>query len=100
MWENGNIPKCIDVYKNLYEIKLFELPKRIDDIVNITTEANERIVALREGLCVPFTELICYWDYINDNTQFSTHQGIKGLEFDRVAVKVPDSINHNDKSVN
>ena len=51
---------------------------------------NERIVLLRKGLAVSFSQLIIYWDYINDNTQFSTHQGIKGLEFDRVSVIMDD----------
>jgi DNA helicase-2/ATP-dependent DNA helicase PcrA len=89
LWENGKMPICLDVYKKLYEINLFELPKRIDDILS-DSDINEEIVALREGLSVPFSELINYWKYVNDKTQFSTHQGIKGLEFKRVAVIMDD----------
>lgn len=85
LWENGDVPTCIDIYKNLSESKLFELPKWIEEVLSEETEVSERITALREGLNTRFTELERYWDYINDNTQFSTHQGIKGLEFERVA---------------
>lgn len=90
MWGNKEIPTCIDIYKKLWEIKLFELPKRIEDILSTETDVNEKIVVLREGLSVPFSQLISYWDYVNDNTQFSTHQGIKGLEYNRVAVIMDD----------
>ena len=86
LWDSESVPTCIDVYKKLHEVALFELPKRIDEVLSNETEVNERITALREGLNVPFSELINYWEYINGNTQFSTHQGIKGLEFDRVSV--------------
>ena len=89
LWEN-NDPLCLDVYKKLQEIQIFDLPKRIDDILCNSIEADEKIMALREGLAVPFSELIKYWDYINDSTQFSTHQGVKGLEFERVAVIMDD----------
>lgn len=90
MWENGNVPTCIYVYKKLRELRLFDLPKRIDDILSTETEVNERIIALRKGLSISFNQLITYWDYVNDKTQFSTHQGIKGLEFDRVSVIMDD----------
>jgi DNA helicase-2/ATP-dependent DNA helicase PcrA len=90
LWDNKSVPTCIEVYKTLREIALFELPKRIDEVLSDETEVNERIAALREGLNVPFSELINYWEYINGNTQFSTHQGIKGLEFDRVSVIMDD----------
>jgi DNA helicase-2/ATP-dependent DNA helicase PcrA len=90
LWEDNKIPTCIDVYKSLSKMKLFDLPKRIEDIFDENTEASEAIKALREGLNIPFTELIAYWNYVNDNTQFSTHQGIKGLEYDRVTVIIDD----------
>ncbi|GBU27311.1 hypothetical protein R84B8_00841 [Treponema sp. R8-4-B8] len=89
LWDNKD-PQCLAVYKKLREIKLFDLPKRIDDVLSDSIEVDEKIIALREGLNVPFSELIKYWDYVNDCTQFSTHQGVKGLEFDRVAVIMDD----------
>jgi DNA helicase-2/ATP-dependent DNA helicase PcrA len=90
LWKDDKFPICLDVYKKLYKMNLFELPKRIEEILSDSAEVSEDVIALREGLRVPFSELINYWNYVNDNTQFSTHQGIKGLEFDRVAVIMDD----------
>lgn len=90
LWSDETMPICLDVYKKLSEIALFELPKRIEEVIGDESEVSAQIQALREGLNVPFSELINYWDYINDNTQFSTHQGVKGLEYDRVAVIMDD----------
>lgn len=90
LWNDDSTPKCIDVYRRLQETGLFELPKRIEDVLGSETEVSGEVVALRTGLEVSFSELQNYWDYVTDNTQFSTHQGIKGLEFDRVAVIMDD----------
>jgi len=90
LWHEGNIPTCIDIYRNLFKTGLFELPKRIEEILSDEVEVSERIAALREGLNTSFDELEKYWNYVNDNTQISTHQGIKGLEFERVAVIMDD----------
>jgi len=90
LWSKNTIPNCIDIYKNLTVSGLLELPKRIEEALNSNSESSGRIVALREGLSVSFDEVCSYWDYVNDSTQFSTHQGIKGLEFERVAVILDD----------
>lgn len=90
LWSNDNIPNCIDVYMRLSELELFELPRRIYEVLNTEVEVSGKTEALRKGLNIPFPELIKYWDYINGDTQFATHQGIKGLEFDRVAVVMDD----------
>jgi DNA helicase-2/ATP-dependent DNA helicase PcrA len=90
LWSEDKIPNCIDIYENLTSSGLLELPKRIEEVLNPFPESNERITALKEALKVSLDEVIRYWDYVNDNTQFSTHQGIKGLEFDRVAVIMDD----------
>jgi DNA helicase-2/ATP-dependent DNA helicase PcrA len=90
LWKNSKVPICLDVYRKLYKMNLFELPGRIEDILSDSNEVSEDVIALREGLTVPFSELTNYWDYVHDNTQFSTHQGVKGLEFDRVAVIMDD----------
>ena len=90
LWENNKIPICINVYKILSTMKLLDLPKRINDIIDETAEPTETTKVLREGLNVPFAELIAYWNYVNDKTPFATHQGIKGLEYDRVAVIMDD----------
>lgn len=44
----------------------------------------------REFLETPFNQIFPYKDYINEQSSFSTHQSIKGLEFDRVLVILDD----------
>lgn len=44
----------------------------------------------REFLETPFNQIFPYKDYINKQSSFSTHQSIKGLEFDRVLVILDD----------
>jgi len=92
LWGNENEPSCIDIYRMLAPMKLFDLPERIESVLAkpVENEDSTRLEALREGLSVPYSELLAYWNYVNDNTQFATHQGIKGLEFDRVSVIMDD----------
>jgi DNA helicase-2/ATP-dependent DNA helicase PcrA len=93
LWDDDKTPKCIDIYRKLASMKLFDLPPRIDRIFEHNSDDgddNPRIEALKQGLEVSFSELRAYWDYTNDNTQFATHQGIKGLEYDRVSVILDD----------
>ena len=92
LWDNEQTLKCIDIYKKLYEMNIFHLPSKIEEIINDNNDSDvdEKIQALRKGLSVSFDELRSYWDYVNDKTQFSTQHGIKGLEFDRVAVIMDD----------
>jgi DNA helicase-2/ATP-dependent DNA helicase PcrA len=40
---------------------------------------------------VSFDKLERYSAYVTDNTQFATHQGVKGLEFPRVMVIMDDT---------
>lgn len=90
LWDHENDPTCITVYRLLSELKIFELPKAISEILGESETQEKMIIALREGLRVPFSMVEEYWKYVNDLTEYSTHQGIKGLEFPRVAVIMDD----------
>ena len=37
LWAKDNIPTCIDVYRKLSELRLFELPKRIEEVLSVET---------------------------------------------------------------
>jgi len=90
LWGKDKDPTCLEVYQKLVEIDILELPKRIQEVLIANDESSDKIKALKEGLQAPFSELLAYWSFVNDKTQFSTHQGIKGLEFPRVAVIMDD----------
>ncbi|MCP1110258.1 UvrD-helicase domain-containing protein [Ohessyouella blattaphilus] len=92
LWENESIPSCLNILKSIKETGLFELDKRVDDILAEFIEGESaKITALRKALEVPFDELERYYSYATDNTQFATHQGVKGLEFPRVMVILDDT---------
>ncbi len=44
----------------------------------------------REFLATPFDQIKAYADYVAGKSPFGTHQGVKGLEFQRVKVVVSD----------
>lgn len=44
-----------------------------------------------EVMDLPIDEVRRYDDYVNNRSRFDTHQGVKGLEFDRVMVIIDDS---------
>ena len=91
LWKDGAIPTCIDVLKAIRENNLFNLNVRVDDILSKPIiDEDKKVTALRTALSVPFNELERYSAYVTDNTQFATHQGVKGLEFPRVMVIMDD----------
>ena len=60
-----------------------------------TTDANdeweEDLQAWVMVMDLPINMVRGYDDYVNQRTRFDTHQGVKGLEFDRVMVIIDDS---------
>lgn len=51
----------------------------------------QKISNLLAALNSPFSEVERYWEYINGQASFDTHQGVKGLEFERVMVIIDDN---------
>jgi len=49
------------------------------------------LAAWRTFLNQPFAEIVAYAEYIADQGPYGTHQGVKGLEFDRVLVIMDDA---------
>lgn len=91
LWNYENIPNCLDVLKSIKDSGLFALNDRVEYILSKVTEhEDEKITALRQALSVPFNELEVYYKYVTDNSRFATHQGVKGLEFQRVLVIMSD----------
>ncbi|MBC5647529.1 UvrD-helicase domain-containing protein [Christensenella tenuis] len=92
LWKCGATPTCIEILKAIKKTNLFTLNDRVDDILSEPVkDEDKKTVALREALSVPFDELEKYSAYVTDNTQFATHQGVKGREFPRVMVIMDDT---------
>ncbi|WP_215484376.1 UvrD-helicase domain-containing protein [Pectobacterium punjabense] len=103
----------LSVLKCIAEHQLFEIPSALRPFVlcNLTVEENEQIndddepdseeesvgqspsslEAWREFLETPYNQTIPFSEYVSDRGPFGTHQGVKGLEFERVLVILDDS---------
>jgi len=100
LWDGGE-PTCGAVLHNVAESGLFLLPESLKGVVarkqegqKTDTEAvneDEEFAALDGFLAAPFSEIAPYARYVSDTAEFGTHQGVKGLEFDRVMVLMDDA---------
>lgn len=102
----------LSVLKCVAEHQLFDIPASLRPFVftEATTEEKEQITdgeesdteesiekspesleAWRAFLETPYNQIIPYSEYVSDRGPFGTHQGVKGLEFERVLVILDDS---------
>lgn len=107
-----------DVFQCVAEHQLFEIPAALrafvvasqpslpsdSDVVDTTDDEQEpaeveeaaeaspaSLEAWRAFLETPYRQTVAYAEYIGDRGRFGTHQGVKGLEFDRVLAVLDDS---------
>lgn len=101
LWQDAD-PKCIEVIELIAATGLFPLPEALLSILAMragdvdagapgTTELpSPEALALLQSLTAPFGQLESYRSYVAGEASFDTHQGVKGLEFDRVLVIMDD----------
>lgn len=101
LWDDGRDPECIEILNTIAKEELFDLPNDIhillarNDEDSDTDEQSQdsltnRINALEEAMHTPFSHIIKYHDYVSGKASFDTHQGVKGLQFERVMVIIND----------
>lgn len=103
LWRGPEGPTLIEVLRHIHEHGLFQIPR---DLVHFAAQAADEWAAsygaeddeiespadaLRIALGRPFREVEEYMRYISERSPFGTHQGVKGLEFDRVMVILDDA---------
>ena len=92
LFNTSDGPKCIDVLRLVRQEDLFLTNERVALIVaEPISGEDKKVMAMRQAMQAPFHELIAYYRYVTRQTPFETHQGIKGLEFDRVMVIIDDA---------
>lgn len=102
LWAGGE-PTCGAVLKNVASTNLFVVPDSLKSaLAALTAEpvvskvdeeadpVSENIAALLSLLDCPFSMIAPYAAYVAHEASFDTHQGVKGLEFDRVMVLMDD----------
>lgn len=92
---NGN-HSIRDVVKVVCSSQLLPVPDvlrqaSILSTKDVNNELEEDLQAWVLVMDLPINMVRGYDDYVNQRTRFDTHQGVKGLEFDRVMVIVDDS---------
>jgi DNA helicase-2/ATP-dependent DNA helicase PcrA len=101
LWANGQ-PTCGAILENVASTNLFVVPDSLkaalaassaEPLVSKDDESDpvgENIAALLNLLDCPFSMIAPYASYVAQEASFDTHQGVKGLEFDRVLVLMDD----------
>lgn len=92
-WKDKD-PLCYELLRIIYEHNIFPISNDLRQLLeNPPVEGDEdyqKLCGLSAALEAPFSEIERYWEYINGNASFDTHQGVKGLEFDRVMVIIDE----------
>lgn len=102
LWKENRDPKMINVLRKVDETQLFEIPSMLkpmlansDLVVSDSPEnkllEDEENQVWNAALDNPFSMFEKYAEYVSGQARFGTHQGVKGLEFDRVMVVIDDA---------
>lgn len=104
LWEGGADPKLSEVLRSVAQSNLLTIPEslqanafRSEALDNIEPSQedkddrqSERAAAIDKFLEAPFSQIEPFATYFSGHAHFDTHQGVKGLEFDRVMVIMDD----------
>ena len=86
------MPTCIDVLKEIARTRIFDLSERMIRVVSDCESEQDAVVeTLKQALSTSVNEMRNYCLYAEGKTSFSTHQGVKGLEYPRVMVIMDDA---------
>jgi len=111
LFSDGKVPRFLDVLLCLYSNDLFALPNNLRIIAERTQQVpkpeeqeieaqgddggadgdSSAFDAWDKFLAAPFHQIEQYMKYMDDEADFDTHQGVKGLEFPRVMVIIDDT---------
>ncbi len=102
LWAQGE-PTCAAILENITTTNLFVVPDSLgaalaavnakpaqSDDDELADPVGDNIAALLAFLNCPFSMIKPYASYVAHEASFDTHQGVKGLEFDRVMVLMDD----------
>jgi len=102
LWTNETDPSLSQVLRRVASSMLLEVPERLlawsSDEVQLGAENEEldeatqrRHDIIDQLLAAPFSQVEPLREYLAGRARFDTHQGVKGLEFDRVMVIMDDT---------
>lgn len=106
LWNDGADPTLLQVLRRIRKDNLLDIPESLrlvaiaDDVANaplvnsdgdVADSESERTIAITKFLEAPFSQVKPLSTYLAGEAHFDTHQGVKGLEFDRVMVIMDDA---------
>lgn len=104
LWKDGANPTLLQVLRCVAEHNLLEIPEALQassseeraeaeasDEDESEDRQTERALAIQAFLNAPFSQIEPMMAYLSGDAHFDTHQGVKGLEFDRVMVIMDDA---------
>lgn len=104
LWKDGANPTLLQVLRCVAEHNLLEIPESLQassseesaeavasDEDERADRQTERALAIQSFLNAPFSQIGPMMVYLSGDAHFDTHQGVKGLEFDRVMVIMDDA---------
>ncbi len=108
MMEPGSGATNADVLRDIHESRVIDLDPRVLSYLNLPDQVEEEeggnaeaaeddgeeltkeVSAMDAFLACPASQFWGYYKYVNNDSPFSTQQGIKGAEFERVLVVLDD----------
>lgn len=104
LWKDGANPTLVQVLRCIAVHNLLEIPESLkssafessadaaaSDEFEREDRQTERALAIKAFLNAPFSQIGPMMEYLSGDAHFDTHQGVKGLEFDRVMVIMDDA---------
>ena len=96
-WKD-NDPTCRELLNVVFNNDIFPLHKDLKQLIEHFPAEDDgdynKISNLDLAINAKFSEVERYFSYVSGNANFDTHQGVKGLEFDRVMVIIDDNSAH------
>lgn len=98
LFDDNAEPTCYQLFKVVATTGLFIIPEVLLPFCSEDFDldkdwepiGDEQVDAWAAALRAQISEVVKYRDYIRDDSQYGTHQGVKGLEFQRVMVIADD----------
>lgn len=99
LWRDGGDPTLGELVRRLVASRLFPLHERLvtwaqldaeDATGGLDSDTEPRMYGLHRAMQRPWSELMAYFDYLEERTSQTTHQAVKGSEYDHVLVVLDD----------
>ena len=103
LWKNDGDPTLGQILRSVAKTGLLQIPEilephALDDDSSTGPDSDEgserereRFAAVQKFLAAPASQIPRFAAYVAGKAHFDTHQGVKGLEFERVMVVMDDS---------